>query len=64
MDISKNHLSEEQIELQHQFCGTEPPFSGELLNEREKESILVLYAVAYCLILIQNMILALGGQVF
>ena len=33
MDISKNHLSEEQIEVT-QFCGTEPPFSGELLNEK------------------------------
>ena len=35
MDISKNHLSEEQIEVT-QFCGTEPPFSGELLNEKRK----------------------------
>ena len=35
MDISKNHLSEEQIEIT-QFCGTEPPFSGELLNEKRE----------------------------
>jgi len=35
MDISKNHLSEEQIEVT-QFCGTEPPFSGELLNENRE----------------------------
>lgn len=35
MDISKNHLSEEQIEVT-QFCGTEPPFSGELLNEKRE----------------------------
>ena len=35
MDVSKNHLSEEQIEVT-QFCGTEPPFSGELLNEKRK----------------------------
>lgn len=35
MDISKNHLSDEQIEVT-QFCGTEPPFSGELLNEKRE----------------------------
>ena len=35
MDVSKNHLSEEQIKVT-QFCGTEPPFSGELLNEKRK----------------------------
>ena len=35
MDISKNHLSEEQIEVT-QFCGTEPPVSGELLNEKRE----------------------------
>jgi len=35
MDVSKNHLSEEQIEVT-QFCGTEPPFSGELLNEKRE----------------------------
>ena len=35
MDISKNHLSEEQIKVT-QFCGTEPPFSGELLNEKRE----------------------------
>ena len=35
MDISKDHLSEEQIEVT-QFCGTEPPFSGELLNEKRE----------------------------
>lgn len=35
MDKSKNHLSEEQIEVT-QFCGTEPPFSGELLNEKRE----------------------------
>jgi len=35
MDINKNHLSEEQMEVT-QFCGTEPPFSGELLNEKRK----------------------------
>ena len=29
------HLSEEQIEVT-QFCGTEPPFSGELLNEKRE----------------------------
>jgi peptide-methionine (R)-S-oxide reductase len=43
MNISKNHLSEEQIEVT-QFCGTEPPFSGELLNEK-REGI---YSCAVC----------------
>ena len=33
MEISKNHLTEEQIQVT-QFCGTEPPFSGNLLNEK------------------------------
>ena len=33
MDINKNHLTEEQIQVT-QFCGTEPPFSGELLDEK------------------------------
>ncbi len=33
MEISKNHLTEEQIQVT-QFCGTEPPFSGKLLSEK------------------------------
>lgn len=33
MEINKNHLTEEQIQVT-QFCGTEPPFSGELLDEK------------------------------
>ena len=33
MEITKNHLAEEQIPVT-QFCGTEPPFSGKLLNEK------------------------------
>jgi|TARA_B110000263_G_scaffold221746_1_gene210409 peptide-methionine (R)-S-oxide reductase len=33
MEINKNHLTEEQIQVT-QFCGTEAPFSGELLNEK------------------------------
>ena len=33
MEISKNHLTDEQIQVT-QFCGTEPPFSGKLLNEK------------------------------
>ena len=33
MEISKNHLTEEQIQVT-QFCGTAPPFSGKLLNEK------------------------------
>ena len=33
MEINKNHLTDEQIQVT-QFCGTEPPFSGKLLNEK------------------------------
>ena len=33
MEISKDHLSEEQIQVT-KFCGTEPPCSGKLLNEK------------------------------
>jgi Conserved domain frequently associated with peptide methionine sulfoxide reductase len=35
MEINKDHLSEEQIQVT-QFCGTEPPFSGKLLDEKRK----------------------------
>ena len=35
MEIQKQHLSEEQLELT-QNCGTEPPFSGKLLNEKRQ----------------------------
>ena len=33
MAINKDHLTEAQIQVT-QFCGTEPPFSGKLLNEK------------------------------
>ena len=33
MAINKDHLSAEQIQVT-QFCGTEHPFSGKLLNEK------------------------------
>ena len=33
MVIQKHHLTDEQIEVT-QNCGTEPPFSGKLLNEK------------------------------
>jgi len=33
MAINKEHLTAEQIQVT-QFCGTEPPFSGKLLNEK------------------------------
>jgi len=33
MAINKYHLTAEQIQVT-QFCGTEPPFSGKLLNEK------------------------------
>mgnify|MGYP003979855749 FL=1 len=33
MAINKDHLTAEQIQVT-QFCGTEPPFSGKLLNEK------------------------------
>jgi len=35
MEINKDHLSEEQIQVT-QFCGTEPPFSGKLIDEKRK----------------------------
>ena len=35
MEINKDHLSEEQIQVT-QFCGTEPPCSGKLLDENRK----------------------------
>ena len=35
MELNKNHLSQEQFEVT-QNCGTEPPFSGELLYERRE----------------------------
>ena len=35
MVIEKSHLTKEQIEIT-QNCGTEPPFSGKLLNEKRK----------------------------
>lgn len=43
MEISKDHLSEEQIQVT-QFCGTEPPFSGKLLNEKREGT----YICAVC----------------
>ena len=33
MELNKKHLSQDQIEVT-QNCGTEPPFSGELLYEK------------------------------
>ena len=35
MEIEKQHLSEEELEVT-QNCGTEPPFSGKLLNEKRQ----------------------------
>ena len=35
MEVKKNHLSDEQLEVT-QNCGTEPPFSGKLLNEKRE----------------------------
>ena len=35
MEVKKHHLSDEQIEVT-QNCGTEPPFSGKLLNEKRQ----------------------------
>ena len=39
MVTNKDHLTEEQIQVT-QFCGTEPPFSGELLNEKRSGTYL------------------------
>ena len=35
MELNKNHLSQKQFEVT-QNCGTEPPFSGELLYEKRE----------------------------
>lgn len=35
MKINKHHLTNEQLEVT-QNCGTEPPFSGKLLNEKRQ----------------------------
>lgn len=35
MKIKKHHLTNEQLEVT-QNCGTEPPFSGKLLNEKRQ----------------------------
>ena len=35
MELNKNHLSQEQFEVTPN-CGTEPPFSGELLYEKRE----------------------------
>ena len=35
MELNKEHLSQKQFEVT-QNCGTEPPFSGELLYEKRK----------------------------
>ena len=43
MVIEKSHLTKEQIEIT-QNCGTEPPFSGKLLNEKRKG----IYICAFC----------------
>ena len=43
MAINKDHLTAEQIQVT-QFCGTEPPFSGKLLNEKRIGS----YVCAVC----------------
>ena len=39
MITNKDHLTDEQIQVT-QFCGTEPPFSGELLNEKRSGTYL------------------------
>ena len=39
MEIKKQHLSDEQLEIT-QNCGTEPPFSGKLLNEKRQGTYL------------------------
>ena len=39
MEIKKQHLSDEKLEIT-QNCGTEPPFSGKLLNEKRQGTYL------------------------
>lgn len=62
MEINKDHLSEEQIQVT-QFCGTEPPFSGKLLDEKEKVSIFAQSVKKYFLTQLLNMNQDQVGQV-
>ena len=39
MITNKDHLTNEQIQVT-QLCGTEPPFSGKLLNEKRSGTYL------------------------
>ena len=39
MVTNKDHLTDEQIQVT-QFCGTEPPFSGEFLKEKRSGTYL------------------------
>ena len=55
MELNKKHLSQDQFEVT-QNCGTEPPFSGELLYEK---FVILLY-----LNLKKNMNRELAGRVF
>ena len=63
MEINIDNLSKEVYEIT-QNCGTEPPFSGKLLNEKEKERIYALFAKKNFLIQIRNLSLVLDGRVF
>ena len=40
MELNKNHLSKEQFEVT-QNCGTETPFSGELLYMKKEKVFIV-----------------------
>ena len=40
MELNKKHLSQDQFEVT-QNCGTEPPFSGELLYEKKEMAFTV-----------------------
>ena len=63
MAIEKNHLTDEQIEIT-QNCGTEPPFSGELLNEKRKGTYICVVCKDVLFNSDTNMTLILDGQVF
>ena len=63
MELNKKHLSQDQFEVT-QNCGTEPPFSGELLYEKRDG----IYSCVVCDFALfeseKNMNRELAGQVF
>jgi len=62
MEINKNDLPKEVFEVT-QNCGTEPPFSGKLLNEKRIGTMYVLFVRKLYLTQTLNLIQVQVGQV-